>query len=282
MTPTSTSGDGGPHAARAVVRGMHCLTNGIRLHYLDFNHAAPGAPILLLPGITSPAATWAFVAGRLAASRRVVVPDIRGRGLSESGPGLGYSLDDYARDALGLIEAARLQHPIVIGHSMGARIAARLVATSPQVASRLVLADPPLSGPGRDPYPTPLSSYISAREAASKGATVEQFRALTPTWADEQIALRIQWLPSCSVEAITVSHRNFHDEDAFPDFPKLHCPTLLIRAMRAKVVTKELADEVGRLLPDGQVVGVDAGHMIPFDNLEDFLAVIQRFIASAE
>jgi N-formylmaleamate deformylase len=281
MSVAGISGERGSNAPQVGVRGMHCQTNGIRLHYLDFNHAAPGTPILLLPGITSPAATWAFVAQRLAAFRRVVVPDIRGRGLSDNGPGLGYSLDDYARDALGLIEAAGIQCPIVIGHSMGARIAARLVAMAPDVASRLVLADPPLSGPGRDPYPTPLSSYISAREAASKGATVEQFHALTPTWADEQIALRIQWLPSCSIEAITVSHRNFHEEDAFPDFPKLHCPTLLIRAMRAKVVTAELADEVGRLLPDGQVAGVDAGHMIPFDNLEDFLAVVQRFIAPA-
>jgi len=281
MTTAGASRKHAPNAVQVGVRGMHCQTNGIRLHYLDFNHAAPGTPILLLPGITSPAATWSFVAQRLAAARRVVVPDIRGRGLSDSGPGLGYSVDDYARDALGLIEAAGMQRPIVIGHSMGARIAARLAAMAPNVASRLVLADPPLSGPGRDPYPTPLSSYISAREAASKGATVEQFRALTPTWADEQIALRIQWLPSCSVEAITASHRNFHEEDAFTDFPKLDCPTLLIRATRAKVVTAELADEVAALLPNGQVVGVDAGHMIPFDNLEDFLAAIEKFIAPA-
>ncbi len=35
-------------ARRANVRGMHCLANGIRLHYLDFNHTAVGAPILLL------------------------------------------------------------------------------------------------------------------------------------------------------------------------------------------------------------------------------------------
>src|SRR3569623_3517510 len=109
----------GPRGNTEVdVRGMHCLSNGVRLHYLDFNHAAPGTPILLLPGITSPAATWAFVARRLSASRRVVVPDIRGRGLSDSGPGLGYSLDDYAGDTLGLIAAAGLQRPIVIGHSM--------------------------------------------------------------------------------------------------------------------------------------------------------------------
>ena len=276
-----TSPNGPRGNTEGDVRGMHCLSNGVRLHYLDFNHAAPGTPILLLPGITSPAATWAFVARRLSASRRVVVPDIRGRGLSDSGPGLGYSLDDYAGDALGLIAAAGLQRPIVIGHSMGARIAARLAAMSPSAAARLVLADPPLSGPGREPYPTPLSSYISAREEASKGATVDQFRRFTPTWTDEQIALRIQWLPTCSVEAITETHRNFQEEDIFPDFANLQCRTLLIYAMRAKVIPPEMAAEVARLLPDGEVVGVQTGHMIPWDNLDEFIDVVNRFIAPA-
>lgn len=279
MASVSAQSDVRHSNLQVSVRGMHCLANGIRLHYLDFNHTAPGAPVLLLPGITSPAATWAFVAQRLAVSRRVIVPDIRGRGLSESGPGLGYSLDDYARDALDLIGAVGLQDPIVIGHSMGARIAARLVATSPDAVAKLVLVDPPLSGPGREPYPTPLSSYLSAREAASRGATVEQFRSYTPTWTDDQIALRIQWLPTCSVEAITETHKNFQEEDIFPDFPKLSCPTLLVHAMRAKVIVPEMAAEVGQLLPNGQVVGVQAGHMIPWDNLEEFLDVTERFIA---
>jgi N-formylmaleamate deformylase len=256
------------------------MANGIRLHYLDFNAAAPGAPILLLPGITSPAATWAFVAQRLAEDWRVVVPDIRGRGLSENRPGLGYSLDDYAADALGLIEAVDLERPVVIGHSMGARIAARLGATAPKIAARLVLVDPPLSGPGREPYRTPLGSYISAREAASRGATVEAFRASTPTWTDEQIALRLEWLPTCTVEAITITHQNFHDEDVFPDFPKLVCPTLLVYATQARVITPKAAAEVASLLPNGQVVGVRAGHMIPFDNLEDFLDVTRQFLRS--
>ena len=64
-------------------RSAHCIANGIRLHYLDFS-TARAAPRSVLPGITSPAATWAFVAERLAQTHRVVVPDIRGRGLSES------------------------------------------------------------------------------------------------------------------------------------------------------------------------------------------------------
>jgi N-formylmaleamate deformylase len=262
-------------------RGAHCMANGIRLHYLEFHSAPTNAPILLLPGITSPAITWSFVAERLATTHRVLVLDIRGRGLSESRAGLGYTLDDYAQDLRGVIEVLGLGHPIVIGHSMGARIAARLGATARDLASKLVLIDPPLSGPGRTPYPTPLSSYLTAIEAASRGASVEEFRKFSPTWTDEQISLRLEWLPTCSVEAVTQTHRNFHDEDIYPDFSHLTCPTLLIYAAKANVVPAKLAKEIANLLPNGQAVPVQAGHMIPWDNLEDFLAVLRPFLQRA-
>jgi N-formylmaleamate deformylase len=161
---------------------------------------------------------------------------------------------------------------------MGARIAARLAASDHRAISKLVLVDPPLSGPGRAPYPTPLSSYLSAMEAASQGATIEDFRKFTPTWTDEQISLRLEWLPTCNVEAIIQTHENFHQEDIFPDFPRIECPTLLIYAAKAKVVAAEQAAEIAALLPDGKAVPVQAGHMIPWDNLSDFLSAVRLFI----
>jgi len=262
-------------------RGAHCMARGVRLHYLEFGYANAHAPILLLPGITSPAETWAFVAERLAATHRVLVPDIRGRGLSESRPGLGYTLDDYAQDTEGLIEALGMPRPIVIGHSMGARIAARLAARVPGLPAKLVLVDPPLSGPGRTPYPTPLSSYLTAIDAASRGASIEEFRKFTPSWTDEQIALRLEWLPTCTVEAVTETHRFFQEEDVFPDFPRIVCPTLLIYAANAKVVSQEQALAIAQLLPNGKALPVEAGHMIPWDNLNGFLEATLPFLRSA-
>lgn len=259
-------------------RGAHCMANGIRLHYLEFYSDRNAPAILLLPGITSPAVTWSFVAERLASTHRVFVLDIRGRGLSESRSGLSYRVDDYAQDARAFVETLSLERPVVIGHSMGARIAARLGATAQTLPSKLVLVDPPLSGPGRTPYPTPLSNYLNAIEAASRGASIDEFRRFTPTWTDEQIALRLEWLPTCSVEAVTQSHRLFHEEDIFPDFPRLICPTLFIYAAKATVVTPDQAKEIGFLLPNGRTVPVAAGHMIPWDNLQDFLGAMKPFL----
>ena len=264
--------------ADLTVRGAHCTVNGVRLHYLDFDTGGQGIPMLVLPGITSPAATWSFVARDLASDRRVVVADIRGRGLSDSRPGLGYGLDDYAADALGMIAAAGLRRPVILGHSMGARIGIRLAARNPSAVAALILADPPLTGPGRPPYPTPLSSYLRAHEAASRGATIESFRAFSPGWDDERVAARLEWLPTCSVEAIKATHAHFHSEDIHADLPMVACPTLLMRAAAAAVVTSEAAAEVMALLRVGTVDTVAAGHMIPWDNLPDFLRSIRSFL----
>jgi len=52
--------------------------------------------------------------------------------------------------------------------------------------------------------------------------------------------------------------------------------------LESPVVTAEGVDEVRALNPRLEYVGIErAGHMIPWDNLEDFLAETRRFLASA-
>ena len=53
-------------------------------------------------------------------------------------------------------------------------------------------------------------------------------------------------------------------------------------ATLARVVTPETAAEVTGLLRNGQVARVRAGHMIPWDNIEDFLAVTWQFLRAVE
>src|SRR5688500_7907136 len=130
--------------------GAHARANGIRQHYLRYG--GRGRPLVLVPGITSPAITWGFVGERLGETFDTYVLDVRGRGLSEGGAHLGYTLDDYARDVAELAAVLKFQSYVVVGHSMGGRIAARLGHRFPENIARMVIVDPPVSGPGRRPY----------------------------------------------------------------------------------------------------------------------------------
>src|SRR5688500_20229063 len=105
----------------AFLHGYHVRANGVRLHLLRYGGEGPR--LLLLPGITSPAITWGFVAARLARHFDVHVLDFRGRGLSSSVPGMHASLDAMAADVPDLMEVQAWSSVTLLGHSMRARAA---------------------------------------------------------------------------------------------------------------------------------------------------------------
>jgi len=258
-------------------RGHHRIVNGVRIHFLE--HGSGGPPLVLLPGITSPAQTWAFVSDRLGAFAHVYTLDIRGRGLSQGGPDLGYRLADYAADAAALIEALGLKAPVVLGHSMGARIAIALAAAYPQSVGPLVLADPPVSGPGRRPYPIPLPFYLEGIDKACRGEPTQIAGTLFAGWTPEHVALREQWLPTCDKTAIAESHRSFQDEDIHALMPKIRSRTLLMCAENGGTITPEEEKEIVGLIPGCTSMRVPkVGHMIPWDDLDGFVAAVRRFV----
>ncbi|KND16111.1 alpha/beta hydrolase [Pannonibacter phragmitetus] len=260
-----------------MARGYNVHANGIRQHLV--HHAGNGPSLLLIPGITSPAVTWGFVAERLTEAFDVHVLDVRGRGLSEAGA-LDYSLDAMAEDAIAVAEAAGLGKPVVLGHSMGARTAIRAARKAPEAFSGLVLVDPPVSGPGRRAYPSAWNWYEESILMAQKGCSGEDMRRFCPTWTDEQNALRAEWLHTCQLDAIRTAYDGFHTDDIHADLPHLRLPMRLVVAGGAAVIGKEDIAEICQLSPGIEVMIVEkAGHMIPWDDLEGFLSAVMDFRA---
>lgn len=259
-------------------QSLFLMADGVLQHRMVWGDSGPD--MILVPGITSPAALWGFVAERLADFARVHVVDVRGRGLSDHRPGLPYGERDCAGDILAL--AARLDRPILLGHSMGARIAVAAAAREPERFRCLVAADPPVSGPGRRPYPAQLDWYLEAIAEVSNGGGAEAARRAVPHWSDEQVELRATWLPTCSVEAVAAAYRSFHEDSMHELLPAVACPTLLLYAEQGGVISDADAAEVVDLLPAGRAVRIDgAGHMIPWDQLDAFVAEVRQFVTAA-
>lgn len=257
--------------------GYNVHANGIRQHLI--RHPGPGPQMLVIPGITSPAVTWGFVAERLAERFDVHVLDVRGRGLSETGD-LDYTLDAMAGDAVAL--AQRMKKPLVLGHSMGARIAIRAARCDPAAFAGLVLVDPPVSGPGRRPYPSNWPWYGDSIRMAQKGCSAEDMRKYTPSWDEEQRALRAEWLHTCHWGAIRTAFDGFHTDDVHADLSAIALPMRLVIAGGATVVLPEDEAEIRALAPHIETRRVEgAGHMIPWDDLEGFLAAVMDFTADS-
>jgi N-formylmaleamate deformylase len=260
-----------------LLYGANVHANGIRQHYLRFG--GTGAPLILLPGITSPAATWAFVAERLSRHYDTYVVDVRGRGISESGPDIDYSLDACAADVAGLADTLNLPSFIILGHSMGARIALRASRVLGARINKLVLVDPPVSGPGRRPYPIPLEFMLKGLHTAKRGAGLEEMRPFMAKWDDQEIRIRSEWLPTCDQRAIEIAYRGFHEDDIHADISHVRSETLLMVAGMGGVIQPEDVAEIQQLLPSIKVERVTtAGHMIPYEDYEGFFRALTPFL----
>ncbi|CAD6543997.1 N-formylmaleamate deformylase [Paraburkholderia hiiakae] len=265
--------------------GANVAANGIRQHYLRYGGAsgarAARAAVIVIPGITSPAITWGFVGEVFGAAFDTYVIDVRGRGLSEASDTLDYSLDAQADDIVALAAVLGLERYALVGHSMGARIAARAALRASRGLASVVLVDPPVSGPGRREYPGKLPWYVDSMALARKGTDAEGMRAFCPTWTDDELRLRAEWLHTCDERAVLASYEGFHTDDFHADAAQLKVPSLLVTAARGDVVRDEDVAELQRATPAMQHVRVpDAGHMIPWDNAAGFYAAFGSLLGA--
>ena len=143
-----------------------------------------GIPVVCLHGILDQSLVWDSVAQPLAdAGLRVIAPDLRGHGLSESMHQSGtYQLIDFIADGLALLDQCVDQPAIVVGHSFGSVLAGVMASVRPQSVRHLLLVEPVLPSSSDDtdslaaiqtlldyrrtsPRHTPMASV---EEAASK------------------------------------------------------------------------------------------------------------------
>jgi N-formylmaleamate deformylase len=246
----------------------------LRLHVLDYG--GDGVPLVVLPGITSPAITMDFVARELTDLVRPIVVDVRGRGLSDSGK--AYTLDDYADDTVAVLDG--LDRPLLLGHSMGARIAAVVAARGVPLRGT-VLVDPPMSGPGRGPYPTTLDAFLGQLEQAQRGTDADEVARSWPRWPRREQELRARWLSSCDAAAIAATHAGFESEDFFSTWPHVPAPTVLVYGGSSPVVTASGAAEAAATNPAARLVEVPgAGHMVFWDEPAAALRALREIIST--
>lgn len=268
-----------------LLYGANVRANGIRQHYLRYGglegNNAERDPVIIVPGITSPAATWEFVGERFGRHFDTYILDVRGRGLSEASPTLDYSLDAQAADVIAFADALGLARFSLVGHSMGGRIGLRAARQGPAGLARLVMVDPPVSGPGRRPYPSKLPWYVDSMKLAREGMDAEAMRVFCPTWTERQLRLRAEWLHTCDERAVVTSFEGFHTDDVHADMPHVKVPAMLMVAGRGDVVDAADIEEIQGLMPQVQVARVpNAGHMIPWDDEEGFYAAFGDFLGA--
>ncbi len=106
-----------------------------------------GPAVILLHGFGDTGDMWAPLAADLAKDHTVVVPDLRGMGLSAH-PETGYTKKNQALDIAGVMDALKVGSASLVTHDIGNMVGYALVAQFPQRITRWVVIDAPLPGIG--------------------------------------------------------------------------------------------------------------------------------------
>jgi len=158
MPATVLSTDVARRWAKLGFQSRYISVNGVRLHVSE---AGSGSPVILIHGYPQSGEIWRQVAPALAKSHRVIVPDLRGMGLSEVARG-GYDLANVSEDIHQLTKTLGIAHVEVVGHDWGGAVGATYALRYPDEVTKLVFVESALVGAGFEKiwtFSTPNSAF---------------------------------------------------------------------------------------------------------------------------
>jgi pimeloyl-ACP methyl ester carboxylesterase len=119
-------------------------TNGTTLHVRT---GGQGPAVVVLHGFGDTGDMWAPLAAALMQDHTVIVPDLRGMGLSAH-PDTGYTKKNQALDIAGVLDALKIEHAELVTHDIGNMVGYALARQFPGRITRWVVIDAPLPGIG--------------------------------------------------------------------------------------------------------------------------------------
>jgi pimeloyl-ACP methyl ester carboxylesterase len=270
--------------------------DGLRLYYRDYPAAEPGRlPVLCLPGLTRNCRDFEGSALRICRTRRVLSPDLRGRGRSQYDPNfMNYHPGTYVGDLARLLADAGVDKVILFGTSLGGILSMLIAAGTPAVPAAVILND---VGPEVAPEGLQrIASYVG------RHAPVRSWREA----ADQMRAMYGVAMPGASdAEWLAFAQRSYSEVDgvpvldvdrgvgeavraapagAAPDLWPLYAalkpvPTLAIRGELSDVLSVATFDRMLREKPDLRRLTVARRGHPPLLDEPECVAAIDEFLA---
>jgi pimeloyl-ACP methyl ester carboxylesterase/quercetin dioxygenase-like cupin family protein len=270
-------------------------TNGVTIHVRT---GGKGPAVVLLHGYGETGDMWAPLAADLARDHTVIVPDLRGLGLS-SKPAGGFDKKTQAGDVAGVMDALKVARADLVTHDIGNMVGFAFAALHPQRVSRFVLIDAPVPGvgPWEEILKNPLlwhfrfggadmERLVAGRERIYLDRFWNEFSA-TParfTEASRQHYARLYALPGAmhsGFSQFAAFDQDAIDNRAMLEKGKLTMPVLAVGGEKSfgpmmATVMRFAATDVT------EAVVADSGHWIMEENPKGTTAIVRAFLDSAK
>ena len=222
--------------------------------------AGEGDPLVLVHGLSGSTRWWTPVLPALAARRAVHRVDLPGFGALRGGR--RFVLSEASAWLAAWMDAAGLERPALVGHSMGGAIALRLAAAHPDRLERLAVIAPAGIATGRS-----LLGYAVPLAVTLRGAR-PRFLAVLAT-----DALR------AGPRTLARAAHEIRSEDVRTELARVSVPTLVLVGERDTLVPPAVAELVRESLPAARVIVLEgAGHVPMFDRPDAVAAALLEFI----
>jgi pimeloyl-ACP methyl ester carboxylesterase len=282
--------------------------DGVTLHALEWSRE--GTPLVFLHGFSNEAHVWDDAAPAVAPYYRTLAFDLRGHGDSDRDPEQRYDYDFHVADLESALAELGIDRLVLVGHSLGGRIAMRFAGKCPDRLAGLVIVD---SAPELDVRGTVRISVDLQRGGASGGdglsfaseaeyrdvlarAYPEVKRPILERMARHMLRRRDDGRFEPKLDPAWFKARAGAEENAarareerltkemWQALAEVPCPTLVVRGAASDVMSPEVADRmVDEVLKHGQLAVVPrAGHSVMVDNPEGFTAALVGFVIGDE
>ncbi len=253
-----------------------------------------GPAVLLVHGYGETGDMWVPMATDLARDHKVIIPDLRGLGLS-SKPAGGFDKKAQAHDLAGVLDHLQIDRTDIVAHDIGNMVAYALAAQYPQRVARLAVIDAPLPGvgPWEEVLKNPLlwhfrfggpdmERLVAGRERIYLDRFWNEFSA-TPARFSEAARdhyAKLYALPGAmhsGFAQFAAFDQDASDNKAFLARGKLKMPVLAVGGEKSfgpmmATVMRFAADDVREAIVPG------SGHWIMEENPEATIRIVRDFL----
>lgn len=254
----------------------------MKLHYqlLTAEVATPAnLPIILLHGLFGNLDNLGILARDLNHQHNVIKVDLRNHGLSPRAADMTYQA--MAQDLCSLLDDLQIEKAIIIGHSMGGKVAMALTAIAPERIERLVVIDiAPVDYQHTHRHDKVFSALQAVSEAGitQRQQAAQRMREILPEEGVIQFLLKSFQAGSWRFN-LPVLIGQYPAIIGWQEVPAWPHPILFIRGSLSPYIQDNYRDHIARQFPLARsYVVAGGGHWVHAEKPEAVLRAIHRFI----
>lgn len=260
-------------------------------HKIAFVDQGQGRPVILIHGIPTNSQMWRKIIPQLAASHRVIAPDLLNYGQSTKPANADVSINAQSRMIIGLMHALGIRSADIVAHDIGGGVAQLIAVNHPEAVRKLVLIDSVCFDSWPIPEFEPLQDPAAEAEMSLE-KFVDMMRGFMPTgvinksaMTDEVIDLYLSpWSTEDGKRAFFRNLRRLSKEytEAIADeLRNIRHPTMVVWGDHDPFQKPEYAKRLTETIPGAELAWIeDAGHWLIEEKPDEVAECLKNFLNS--